>query len=288
MIWLVGAKGMLGQEVAGLFEERGLSFCGTDRDTDITNLDVLRDFARDRDIDWIVNCSAYTAVDRAEEEREAAFLINEKGVENLGRVARELDARVIHLSTDYVFPGTKDASLEEDEPTGPTSVYGESKLAGERALLRENPRSFIIRTAWLYGEGGNNFVSTMLRLMGERESLKIVDDQIGSPTWTGDLAALMAAVIESDSQEFGVYHFSGEGRTSWFGFAREIYRQGRERGLLTKECVLNPCTSDEYPTPARRPAFSLLSKGKVISTFNRTVLPWEESLNTFFERGGAK
>lgn len=288
MIWLMGAKGMLGQEIAGKFEEKGLAFTATDRETDITNLQILRDFTTGKGISWIVNCSAYTAVDKAEEEKDLAYLINETGVKNIGIVAAELNVPVIHVSTDYVFPGTKDEALTEEEPTGPESVYGESKLAGEKALLKENPCSFIIRTAWLYGKMGNNFVYTMLRLMKDRDSLKIVDDQIGSPTWTGDLADLMVKVIVSDSKNYGIYHFSGEGQTSWYGFAKEIYRQGQERGLLTKECSLNPCTSDEYPTPAKRPAFSLLSKKKVKDTFGMTVPSWEESLDSFLEKGIAE
>jgi dTDP-4-dehydrorhamnose reductase len=285
MIWLIGSKGMLGQEIASLFEESGLTYYGTDRDTDITDVDQLRVFTQGKHIDWIVNCSAYTAVDKAEEERDLAFLINEVGVRNIGIVAGELNSPVVHISTDYVFPGIKDSPLTEEEATGPTSVYGESKLAGEKALLRENPRSFIIRTAWLYGKMGNNFVYTMLRLMKEKDCLKIVDDQIGSPTWTGDLASLIVNIVSSESEQYGIYHFSGEGKTSWYGFAQEIYRQGRKRGILTGECALSSCLSSEFPTPAKRPAFSLLSKEKTKATFMSRVPSWEDSLNTFFEKG---
>ncbi len=288
MIWLIGNRGMLGQEVASLLKDRGLAFLGTDRDTDITDVQALRDFAMGKDIEWIINCSAYTAVDKAEEEREKAFLLNEKGAENIGIVASELDAAVIHISTDYVFDGKKNYPLGEEEGTGPVSVYGESKLAGEKALQRRNPRTFILRTAWLYGREGANFVYTMLRLMKEKESIKVVDDQIGSPTWTFDLASLILRIITSGSEHYGIYHFSGSGETSWYGFAREIYRQGRERGILEGECDIRPCTSGEFSSAAVRPAYSLLSKEKVKNILKGEVPPWEESLDHFFERGLAE
>ena len=288
MIWLIGNKGMLGKEVSGLLNENEIPFTGTDRETDITDLDALREFSMGKDFSWIVNCSAYTAVDRAEEERDTAFLINEKGVANIGALSAELGIKVIHLSTDYVFDGTKNYPLPEEEPTDPKSVYGESKLAGEKALQECNRRHFIIRTAWLYGREGANFVYTMLRLMREKESIKVVDDQIGSPTWTFDLASLILRILETDSDDYGIYHFSGGGQTSWYGFAREIYRQGKERGIITGDCAVNPCSTDEFPAAAARPAYSLLSKEKVKAVLKGNVPAWEESLNNFFERGLAE
>ena len=288
MIWLIGNKGMLGKELAGLFKAKQMPYAGTDRETDITDIETLRSFSRGKDLSWIVNCSAYTAVDKAEEESDTAYLINEKGVGNIGTLSEEIGVKVIHLSTDYVFDGKKNYPLAEDEPTGPTSVYGRSKLAGEIALQERNRRSFIIRTAWLYGREGANFVYTMLRLMRERESIKVVDDQIGSPTWTYDLASLIVRIIESDSEDYGIYHFSGAGQTSWYGFAREIYRQGKERGIISGDCAINPCTTDEFPASAARPAYSLLSKEKVKTVLKGNVPSWEESLNHFFERGLAE
>ena len=285
MIWLIGSKGMLGQEIAGLLEENGLDYCGTDRETDITELEALRDFLKDREFSWVINCSAYTAVEKAEEEQKSAYLINETGVLNIGKVAAEKDIPVIHLSTDYVFNGKKDLPLTEEEPTDPVSVYGASKLAGEKALQSQTSRCFIIRTAWLYGRYGNNFVYTMLKLMASRDNLKVVSDQIGSPSWTYDLASLIVEIIRTDSRAYGIYHFSGEGKTSWYGFAREIYRQGRERGILKGECDVNSCTSEEFPAAVERPAFSLLSKEKIKNTFNWAVPTWEESLDNFFNRG---
>ncbi len=278
MIWLIGAGGMLGREVWTLLDGAGQEYTATDLETDITDYDQVKRAGAAIRPGWIINCSAYTAVDAAEDEPEKAFAVNERGVRNIARAAAEAAVPVIHVSTDYVFPGTARVPLTEDDPPAPVGVYGKSKLAGEKALQDEWEKHYIVRTSWLYGRWGNNFVSTMLRLMNERETIKVVDDQHGSPTYTVDLARFFLRIIESPSSPYGIYHFSGEGETTWYGFAKEIYKVGREYGLITSDCSVVPCTSAEYPTKAVRPSYSLLSKEKIGKTFGTHPPHWKESL----------
>ncbi|WP_319559798.1 dTDP-4-dehydrorhamnose reductase [Marispirochaeta sp.] len=284
MIWIIGNQGMLGKEVSRIFDEAGTAQVGSDREVSILDPAAMQSFAKEYRPAWIVNCSAYTAVDKAEEEQNAAFALNRDGPANIAKVARELDIPLIHISTDYVFDGSSPEPLREDAPTGPQSIYGKSKLAGEEAVRSTLDRHVIIRTAWLYGEFGANFVFTMLKLMSSRETIKVVDDQRGSPTWARELARLIAVIIAADSTAYGTYHFSGEGECSWYGFAREIYRLGREKGMLQSDCEIVPCSSAEFPTPARRPRYSLLSKEKVKRVFGIEIPDWKTSLNEFFER----
>ena len=259
MIWLIGNKGMLGQELARTFSNNGISHAGSDREVSILKPEELEKFAEKNHPDWIVNCSAYTAVDKAESEEDLAYALNRDGIANIGKLAAELDIPVIHISTDYVFDGTSSTPLKEVTPTGPVSAYGKSKLAGEKALQQVTDRFFIIRTAWLYGQFGPNFVYTMLKLMDSRDSIKVVNDQYGSPTWTGELAGLIAEIIKSESSAYGTYHFSGSGECTWYDFAGEIYSLAKKEGLINSDCAVSPCTSDEFPTPASRagifPAF---------------------------------
>lgn len=280
-VWIIGSRGMLGQDMAEALNEFPLFL--TDMDVDITDLEVLRSFAAGKDIGWIVNCSAYTAVDKAEEDKDLAFRINEQGVANIGAVAAEIGARVIHISTDYVFDGIQAEPRVETDPVGPIGVYGASKLAGEVALTNTTDMYFILRTSWLYGIKGPNFVKTMVRLQQERDSLKVVNDQIGSPTWTNDLAQAVLTIIQQDSNEYGIYHYSHKGDISWYDFACGIYSEATALGLITSECSIFPCTSDEFPTPAKRPAFSVLSKDKIESTFGITVPAWEDSLKQYLK-----
>lgn len=283
MIWLIGNKGMLGQDLSLELEEAGIPFVGSDREVSILEPEALRGFAEGKDLSCIINCSAYTAVDKAEEEVDFAYVLNRDGAANIADLAASLDIPLIHISTDYVFDGTSSLPLAEDALTGPVGVYGASKLAGEQEIRSRCNKHFIIRTAWLYGRFGANFVYTMVKLMNRLENLKVVDDQIGSPTWTRDLTKLIARIISVKSETYGTYHLSGEGECSWFGFAGEIYKMGREKGLIGSECVINPCTSEEFPTPARRPAYSLMSKEKVKNIFSYKPRHWEESLQLFLE-----
>ncbi|WP_319416090.1 dTDP-4-dehydrorhamnose reductase [Marispirochaeta aestuarii] len=282
MIWIIGNQGMLGKELSRYFDEAGLPHVGSDREISILEPSALRNFTKKHRPDWIVNCSAYTAVDKAEEEESAAFALNRDGPANIAEAAADLNVPLIHISTDYVFDGSSAEPLAEDAATGPQSVYGRSKLAGEEAVRKITERHFIMRTAWLYGEFGSNFVYTMLKLMESRDSIKVVDDQKGSPTWARELALLISVIIGSGSTAYGTYHFSGEGECSWYGFAREIYRLGREKGVLTSECEINPCPSSEFPTPARRPRYSLLCKEKVKREYGLEIPDWKDSLAEFF------
>ncbi len=283
MIWLIGNRGMLGQELTRTFTAAGIKFTGSDREVSILEPEALKQFTGTCKPNWIVNCSAYTAVDKAESEEDFAYALNRDGIGNIGKLAAELDIPVIHISTDYVFDGTSTVPLKEDAPVGPESVYGKSKLAGEEALQQATDKSFIIRTAWLYGQFGPNFVYTMIKLMNDRDSIKVVNDQHGSPTWTHELSTLIATIIGSDSREYGIYHFSGSGECTWFEFADEIYRKGRKNGLIESDCKIHPCTSSEYPTPAKRPEYSLMSKEKVKKEFVVEPEHWKESLASFME-----
>ncbi|MDC7234675.1 MAG: dTDP-4-dehydrorhamnose reductase [Spirochaetales bacterium] len=283
MIWIIGNLGMLGQDLSREFSEAGIDFIGTDKEVSILEPEVMKDFAFGKDISFIINCSAYTAVDKAEEDQETAYLINKNGVENIARVAASLDVPLLLISTDYVFDGSSSMPLDEDAPTGPVGVYGASKLVGEDVVRKICNKHFIIRTAWLYGQYGPNFVYTMVGLMNRLETLKVVDDQIGSPTWTRDLTGLIKKIVIDNSTSFGTYHLSGEGECSWHGFASEIYTLGRASGLIESDCALNPCTSDEFPTAAKRPAFSLLNKNKVRTVLGYDVPRWQDSLNTFMK-----
>ena len=294
MIWLIGNKGMLGTELSLLMEKSGVIFTGTDREVDITSISALEKKADELQITWIVNCAAYTAVDKAEDDIDVCRSINTLGAANAALCARNKKANFIHISTDYVFDGKGIAEgqtprpYREDDETNPIGVYGLTKRDGEFQITEKNPCSFIIRTAWLYGKHGGNFVNTMLRLMNEKDEVKVVDDQRGSPTWAFDLASLILTLIKTvdggKNVPFGIYHFTDEGNISWFDFAKEIYRQGRELGLIKKDCDVKPCASGEYPAKVKRPAYSVLDKSKIKSALGIDIPDWNESLKEYLKR----
>lgn len=285
MIWLVGARGMLGSRLARVLEDAGENFVASDLEVDITSEAAIAAFARKHaDIDCLINCSAYTNVDGAESDRETAFRINETGVANLAECAASRGALFVHVSTDYVFDGKGTRPYREDDPVGPVSVYGASKLAGERAALAVNPRTVIVRTAWLYDAHGKNFLLTMLRLMRERSEIRVVADQQGSPTWAAGLAEALAVIAASradraDADRLGIFHYSDAGMTTWHGFAEEIARLGFACGLLPKLPRVIAIPTSEYPTPATRPAWSLLDKTKIVAAWNVGVCDWKENLS---------
>lgn len=281
MIWLIGNKGMLGMDVETMFRERKFDFIAGDVEADITLLDALLEFTKDKSIDWIVNCSAYTAVDRAESDADKSFAVNAQGVENIAIIAKQKKARLIHISTDYVFDGAKRGEYREEDSPGPQGVYGESKLEGERRITKNWDQHFILRTAWLYGLHGANFVHTMLRLFGERDEVRVVNDQWGSPTFTMDLAWMIGEIIARDAKDFGVYHFSNAGRITWYQFAVKIYEIARRLHIIERDVRILPITTADYPTPAKRPANSCLSKEKIQKTFQMTVTSWDLSLERF-------
>ena len=283
MIWLIGNKGMLGSDVESLLKQNEFEHLSSDLEVDITNYEQLKDFVNDKKIDWIINCAAYTAVDRAEDEPDKAFLINAKGVLNIARIAKEKGAILIHISTDYVFDGNKEGTYTDKDKPNPTGVYGKSKLQGEIYIQDVLTRYYIIRTAWLYGLHGNNFVYTMLRLFKEKESVKVVSDQWGSPTYAKDLAKAIVKILKSKHNSYGIYHFTNEGKTNWYEFAKAIYIRSKGMGIINRDIKIVPISSTEYPTKAKRPKNSYLSKDKIKRIFNIHINHWEDALNDFLD-----
>ena len=260
-----------------------MSYFSSDKEVDIANKEQLQGFVSDRPLSWIINCSAYTAVDKAEDEPDLAFRINADGSRNIAEIAKNKGAKLIHISTDYVFDGTKEGVYTETDKPNPLGIYGKSKFQGEVNITEVLDQFFIIRTAWLYGKHGNNFVYTMLRLFKERDDVRVVGDQFGTPTYAPDLAAMLLPLINSNSNHYGIYHFTNDGKTNWYDFACEIYRKAQEKKLLNKEVSIRKITTKEYPKKAQRPKNSYLSKEKIKSAFNIPVRPWQDGLQDFFD-----
>ena len=285
MIWLIGNKGMLGNDVEKLLKERGLTYWGSDKEVDISDYKVLEKFGKDKKIKWVINCAGYTKVDKAEEEIDEAFRINKDGVRNIALFSAKRQIRLIHISTDYVFDGLQKAPFvySEDDETNPINIYGKSKLAGEQEIKEVFEKYFIIRTAWLYGLQGNNFVYTMLKLFKEKEVVKVVKDQRGSPTYTVDLAKGILKIIEDNSVSYGLYHFTNEGVANWYEFARTIYKKAKRLGLIegNKKVVIKPIETEDYPTKALRPRYSVLSKEKIKKEFSLKIRDWDKALEDF-------
>jgi dTDP-4-dehydrorhamnose reductase len=278
-VLVTGANGQLGNELRELKKRtnNAFHFIYTDVDElDITSLPQVSDFIEHHSIKYIINCAAYTAVDKAETEPEKAFLINHTGVENLATTAKESGCRLIHISTDYVFDGKATTSYTEETKPNPLSVYGKSKLKGEEAILKIQPDFVIIRTSWLYSEYGTNFVKTMLKLMNEKEEINVVSDQQGSPTYAADLAEMIMVILENSEEnewKSGIYHFSNQGETTWYGFAEKI----KELAHIDT-CKLRPIKTEEYKVAAERPRYSVLDKSKIESTFHVAIPHWEDAL----------
>ncbi len=282
MIWLIGNRGMLGTEVEALLKGQNTPFIASDRELDIGDPSQIEKFVSGKSLSWIINCAAYTAVDQAEDEPDLAFRVNASGPLNIANIAEAKHAKLIHLSTDYVFDGMKEGAYTETDTPNPIGVYGCSKLAGEQHITQTMKQYFIIRTGWLYGRHGNNFVLTMLRLMRERHEVRVVKDQCGSPTYAQDLARFIIGIILDNSHHYGIYHFTNAGKTSWYDFACNIKNLATDKGALKNECRMIPITSDQFPTKAKRPMNSYLSKEKVKSIFNNiTIRPWESALVDF-------
>lgn len=250
-VLVTGARGMLGQDLCPILEDEGYEVVETTSETlDVTKFDIVKKALSAEKPDIVVHCAGYTAVDKAEEEKDLTFLINGKGTENLAKVCAELGILLVYISTDYVFDGEKKEAYIPSDKTNPQSVYGASKLAGEEAVQKYCKKYYIIRTSWLYGHHGKNFVETMISL-SDKPELKVVDDQIGCPTWTVELANGIVKLLE-DEAETGVYHICGRGKTSWYNFAKEIFE------LEGLKINLKPCTTDEFPRPAKRPKNSVM------------------------------
>ena len=275
-ILITGANGQLGQSIKKLSENNNDMFYFHDVDTlDLTDTVKLKEYVTGLYPDFIVNCAAYNLVDKAEEDSQTAFLLNSDVPGNLAVIAHETGSHLIHISTDYVFDGMQFKPYTEEDNPNPVSVYGKSKFEGESKVMAF-PRHSVIRTSWLYSEYGNNFVKTILRLGKEKNELKVISDQVGSPTYATDLAKAILSVI-SEKYISGIYHYSNEGVCSWFDFAHEIIEQS---GI---ECDILPIDGKDYPSKAKRPYYSLMSKNKIKSVFQLEIPHWKASLKTCIE-----
>ena len=281
-ILVTGANGQLGCEMRRLGAVSPNNYIFTDvAELDITNADAVMYVAKHYSIDAIINCAAYTNVDKAESDEATAELINATAVANLAAAMKEVGGTLFHVSTDYVFGSEGNTPRTEDMPLNPLGVYGKTKLHGEQAILESGCKALIFRTAWLYSEFGNNFLKTMLRLTAEKEQLNVVFDQVGSPTYAGDLALAIFSIIEAGLYEGneGIYHFSNEGVCSWYDFAVEIAAVAGNTG-----CRINPCHSSEFPSPVTRPPYSVLDKTKIKATFDIDIPHWRESMEYCIKR----
>ncbi len=312
MVWLIGCKGMLGREVAKQLSENKIQWVGSDKEVDITNLEALDEFTESHDasatltgnsasrgnasgkITWVINCAGYTAVDNAESNQELAKKLNEDGARNIARAARRVGAKMIHISTDYVFDGTSSIPYTEEDVKNPQSVYGLTKAAGEDAVQKEMTQYYILRTSWLYGFEGKNFVYTMTKLMNSKDTISVVNDQKGSPTCAVDLATVIIKIIvtsqnahslfgKNSAIPYGLYQFTNEGETSWYNFAQKIKEVGKKFKRINQNCTVNPCSTEEYPTPAKRPAYSTMSKEKIKKALKIKIPSWESSLENFMK-----
>lgn len=273
-ILVTGANGQLGQELRSLPKTDVTYFFTDIEELDITQVEAVQHFVSENQINVIINCAAYTNVSKAEEEIDTAELINTQAVANLANVAKNNNAVLIHISTDYVFGGNCiNTPIKEDATTNPLGVYGRTKLMGEEEIVKSGCKYIIIRTAWLYSAYGNNFVKTILRLSKEKESLNVVCDQVGTPTYAGDLALVIKMIAESDFRhKQGVYHFSNEGAISWYDFAQAIVE------LSESKCEINACSSDDFGDSVSRPNYSVLDKAKIKQTLGLSIPNWKDSL----------
>jgi dTDP-4-dehydrorhamnose reductase len=273
-ILVIGAGGQLGQCLKVVAERRGITeiVFPAEQDANILNAAGLKDLLAKEQPVYVINCAAYTAVDKAEDEVDLAKAINETGAAYLASACLANRATLIHVSTDFVFEGNEVKLLKEDDEAKPINVYGLTKLDGEKAVASILPSHFIIRTSWLYSEYANNFVKTMLKLGAERDELNIIADQVGTPTYAIDLANAIFDIISSSSAAYGIYHYSNEGVTSWFDFATAIFN------ISETAVKVNPIPGSAYPTKATRPAFSVMDKSKIKSTFNIDIPYWRDSL----------
>lgn len=284
-ILVTGSNGQVGSEIKELSSNYNYNFFFTTRDDiDITSKDSIKEYCQTNSINVIINCAAYTAVDKAQSDIENADLVNRKAVKKLSIVAKELNIKLIHISTDYVFDGKNFKPYVEEFQTNPQSIYGKTKLDGENELLDINPlNSIIIRTSWVYSYYGNNFVKTMLRLGKEKKELGVIFDQVGTPTYAKDLAITILNIIpQIENNKVEIYNYSNEGVLSWYDFAKEIMKMAK------LNCKINPIETYQYPTPAKRPHFSLLNKSKIKSKFNLEIPYWKDGLDDCLKRLGER
>lgn len=279
-VLITGAHGQLGQDIARIFNLAGheVFSCGRE-ELNITDLDQCFQVSSTRRPDWIIHCAAYAAVDAAETDVDGAYLVNAVGTRNMALAAEKIDAKIVCISTDYVFSGTSERPYNEYDSPDPQSVYGKSKLAGEQMVQHFCSRWFIVRTSWLFGPHGNNFVKTMLRLGQEKPLLKVVNDQQGSPTYTVDLAQFLINLISTE--KYGIYHASNNGSCTWYEFTSAIFEEAREQLGLTITAELQPCTTEEFPRPAPRPANSVMDHLAIRLNQFEDLPHWREGLKQF-------
>ena len=279
-ILVTGANGQLGKELRDLASAHpDVEFLFLSReDLPIHHFELVRNMFASFSPDYCINCAAYTAVDKAEQEAELAQIVNATSVGILAAVSAAHDCRFIHVSTDYVYGGDASEPYTEDSPTAPTSVYGKTKLAGEQEAIENDPLALVIRTSWVYSYHGNNFVKTMMRLMKDRKEISVVNDQKGSPTWAADLASFILNIISQSQWHPGIYNYSNDGEITWYDFALEIKR------LVDADCIVHPIPSSAYPTPAKRPAYSVLNKQKIKRVFGVDPESWKLSLEKCVSR----
>jgi dTDP-4-dehydrorhamnose reductase len=280
-IWITGSKGMLGHD---LRVQAGYDFevFESDREVDITDELAVSAFLSKNKPDFIINCAAYTAVDQAETETEFNYKLNALGPKVLGECSAKVNIGIMHISTDYVLSGSAPNPLKEEAPINPINAYGKAKAEGEVLLAKANPNHWIVRTAWLYGINGNNFVKAMLNFMRTKERISVVSDQFGNPTWTCDLAAAMLKIARNPKNP-GIYHFSNDGIASWHEFAEEIQKQALEKKLLEKAIPILPIASSEWKSLAKRPLWSALDKAKIRENFEVQASAWQNSLSKYLE-----
>jgi len=284
-ILVTGSNGQLGSEIIELSKDYDYNFFFTNKtNLDITNEDDIKSFCDLNSINTIINCAGYTAVDKAEEDKINADLVNRKAVKRLAKISKENNIKLIHISTDYVFDGTNNRPYCEEYQTNPNSVYGQTKLDGENEMIKINPyNSIIIRTSWLYSSFGNNFVKTMLRLGKEKDELGVIFDQIGTPTYAIDLAKTILDILPKiNNDKVTIYNYSNEGVLSWYDFAKEIMQ------MANLDCNINPIETFQYPTPSKRPHYSLLNKSKIKREFSLDIPYWKDSLDKCLKVLGEK
>lgn len=277
-ILLAGAKGQLGRCFKDRLPEDWELIATDSKTLDITDAASVMNMVKNFQPDAVVNAAAYTAVDKAESERDKAFAINATGTYNLAAAAQAVGAKFVHVSTDYVFPGNAKTPYTETDSPDPVGIYGKSKLAGELLALSANPNSMVIRTAWVFSEYGNNFVKTMLRLAKDRDTLSVVDDQIGNPTYAGDLAQAIIDALKLQNFPIGLYHYCGDKSVSWCDFARATFQTASQSGRDFRVPTTNGITTSEYPTPAARPPYSVMNCDK-IKSLGLNVSDWQAALN---------
>lgn len=273
-VLVTGAKGQLGYDVVKELEKRGYKALGVDREEmDLTSTQQIKECIKNSNPEAIIHCGAYTLVDKAEEEKELCKMVNATSTKEIANCSKELDIPMIYISTDYVFDGTKNGEYTEDDLPNPINVYGKTKYEGEMYVQEILEKYYIVRISWVFGENGNNFIDTMLRLSKERESLSVINDQVGSPTYTKDLARLLVDMLKTN--KYGIYHATNEGYCTWYEFAREIFK------IANVDVKVNKINTCEYPTKARRPLNSKMSKEKLKNMGFIPLRNWKEALEEY-------